>query len=189
MLNHLSKDRHKIHPCVYCLHRCWSENSLKNHEVECGKKEACRLSFPSTFTPRQKREWKKKREEEEARNKNLKNNRGYDERDVQDEDFFAESEGDDESCDEPAGVVEEDDEFLDRPENILGFRNYEKMFQLPFVIYADFECILPPVKEGEEEVIHEPSGFCIYRVSKFKKYKSRAIVYSGPDVMKSFLKF
>ena len=47
----------------------------------------------------------------------------------------------------------------------LKFKNYEKMHDIPFVIYADFECNLKPIKNniGEKTTQfqkHEPSGYC-----------------------------
>ena len=49
--------------------------------------------------------------------------------------------------------------------NILKFKNYEKIHDVPFVIYADFECSLKPIDEDIGENTHqfqkhEPSGYC-----------------------------
>ncbi|KAJ8913307.1 hypothetical protein NQ315_010975 [Exocentrus adspersus] len=41
------------------------------------------------------------------------------------------------------------------PENILKFVNFEKQLPVPFVIYADFECILKPI-QGNEPLDDKP---------------------------------
>ena len=46
----------------------------------------------------------------------------------------------------------------------LKFKNYEKMHDIPFVIYADFECNLKNIDENIGEHTkqfqkHEPSGY------------------------------
>ena len=55
--------------------------------------------------------------------------------------------------------------------SILKFQNYYKKFQVPFVIYADFECFTTPIntcQPNPEKSFtqsyqkHEPSSFCIY---------------------------
>ena len=43
-------------------------------------------------------------------------------------------------------------------DDTLQFKNYNKQFKAPFVIYADFESVL---KHVNNEEIHIPSGFCI----------------------------
>ena len=54
---------------------------------------------------------------------------------------------------------------------ILKFQNYNKQFPIPFVIYADFECVTKPMgsccPNPEKSYSynyqkHEPSGFCFY---------------------------
>ena len=44
---------------------------------------------------------------------------------------------------------------------ILKFKNYERMHDIPFVIYADFECYLKPIDENTKQFQrHKPSGYC-----------------------------
>ena len=53
----------------------------------------------------------------------------------------------------------------------LSFNNYHKQLQIPFVVYADFECFTKPMNTcspNPEDSYnynyqkHEPSGFCLY---------------------------
>ena len=53
--------------------------------------------------------------------------------------------------------------FPDKGE-VLEFRNYEKLHDTPFIIYADFECYLEPVdnrkgKNTRQFQKHKPSGY------------------------------
>jgi len=58
---------------------------------------------------------------------------------------------------------------------------------------ADFESFLKPV-DGEQQQsragrainVHEPSGFCVHRVSSFSDYQTAPYTYSGPDVIDTF---
>ena len=54
---------------------------------------------------------------------------------------------------------------------VLNFKNHVKKLQIPFVIYADFECFTKPINscqpnpnesysQGYQK--HEPSGYCLY---------------------------
>ena len=52
-----------------------------------------------------------------------------------------------------------------KKEETLKFKNYEKMHDIPFVVYADFECYLKPIDENIGENTnqfqkHEPYGYC-----------------------------
>ena len=80
----------------------------------------------------------------------------------------------------------------------LKFKNYEKMHDVPFVIYADFECYLKPIKNniGEKTTQfqkHEPSGYCylikcfddnIYK-PKLKRYTKKS---EDEDISLKFVK-
>jgi len=58
---------------------------------------------------------------------------------------------------------------------------------------ADFESFLKPV-DGEQQQtvngrvinVHEPSGFCVHRVSSFPDYQTAPYTYSGADVIDPF---
>ena len=44
-------------------------------------------------------------------------------------------------------------------DKIMTFNNWGKMLKVPLVIYADFECILPPLQNRKNKThLHEPSG-------------------------------
>ena len=79
----------------------------------------------------------------------------------------------------------------------LKFKNYEKQLSSPFVIYADFECLLPkvqscnpnPEKSSTTPVEkHVPCGYCYKIVSSNPLYSKPAVVYRGKDPVIHFLK-
>ena len=52
-----------------------------------------------------------------------------------------------------------------------------------FCIYLDMESFLIPQDNKNVKSLHEPSGFCILRTSKFKEFSKPAYTYSGLDVI------
>lgn len=74
----------------------------------------------------------------------------------------------------------------------LKFKNHAKGLKVPFVIYADFECVLQPHCETttctEKYQKHVPSGFSYIVVSSVDKYTKPAVVYRGENVMDEFMK-
>jgi len=44
-------------------------------------------------------------------------------------------------------------------DEVLKFTKFNYQFPVPFVIYADFECLLEK-NESDHSVMHVPSGFC-----------------------------
>ena len=86
--------------------------------------------------------------------------------------------------------------------NILKFKNYFKKIQVPFTIYADFECLTIPINScqpNQEESFsqsyqkHEPSGYCIY-IKALDEINANfnPIVYTkktpDEDISKNFIK-
>jgi len=78
----------------------------------------------------------------------------------------------------------------------LKFEKWEYTYPLHYVAFADFECILEPIKNEEEEEEkntkkvnkHIPVSFCYYIVGpNNEKYKG-PISYTGPDAAKIFYK-
>ena len=68
--------------------------------------------------------------------------------------------------------------------NTEYFKNYQRMQKVPFAVYADFECFLPPVdnKIGQgttQYQQHTPSGFC-YTITCMDDniYKSKTVLYT-----------
>ncbi|XP_042912888.1 uncharacterized protein [Parasteatoda tepidariorum] len=77
----------------------------------------------------------------------------------------------------------------------LSFKNMKHTQPVPFVIYADFECLTKPVdscqpnsKESYTETNqkHEPISFCYYITSTMGPYKE-PFVYRGPNAEKMFM--
>ena len=72
--------------------------------------------------------------------------------------------------------------------------NYNKKFKAPFIIYADFEALLPTTigcsksNKTTQTNTHAPCGFGIYLVSNFEKYKYEPIIYRGENCMDVFYK-
>ena len=78
---------------------------------------------------------------------------------------------------------------------ILEFNQYQKCDKAPFIIYADFECIIENIdgckNNPENSSItkvskHIPSGFSMSTISLFRSIESKHDVYRGKDCMKKF---
>ena len=81
---------------------------------------------------------------------------------------------------------------------ILKFKNYQKMHDIPFIIYVDFECYLMPVNNvignhTKQFQKHEPSGYC-YLIKCFDDniYKPKLKIYTkkseDEDISLKFIK-
>eukprot|EP01048_Picozoa_sp_COSAG05_P001620 COSAG05_NODE_56_length_23335_cov_15.221338_7_plen_165_part_00 len=53
---------------------------------------------------------------------------------------------------------------------VVQFKNFDKQYKAPFVVYADFECLTKPVSKASKNSAksytdayqnHEPCGFCV----------------------------
>ncbi|KAJ8909922.1 hypothetical protein NQ315_017226 [Exocentrus adspersus] len=82
------------------------------------------------------------------------------------------------------------------PENILKFVNFEKQLPVPFVIYADFECILKPIQGNEplddkpftvKVAEHEPYSFGFYVKCNFNDQYSKFVSYIGANSGQVFI--
>ena len=82
--------------------------------------------------------------------------------------------------------------------NTEYFKNYQRTQKVPFAVYADFECFLPPVdnKIGQGTVQyqrHTPSGFC-YTITCMDDtiYKPKTVLYTiqkeDEDIGSTFVK-
>ncbi|XP_046399469.1 uncharacterized protein LOC124165964 [Ischnura elegans] len=89
----------------------------------------------------------------------------------------------------PSKVIMPDEE-----NKILKFTNLNRFFRIPYVIYADFECLLkdvstcnPSPKESFTNVIqtHEPFSFCYMLVTPDGCQKP--ILYRGPNAARVFI--
>ena len=80
---------------------------------------------------------------------------------------------------------------------IIKYNQGEKSIKLPFVIYADLECLLEkistcqnnPNESSTTEINkHTPSGYSLFTHCSFDKSKSKLNYYRGKDCMKKFCK-
>ena len=81
--------------------------------------------------------------------------------------------------------------------NIIKYNHGEKSMKLPFVIYADLECLLEKMStcinnpnESSTTKInkHTPSGYSIFTHCSFIESKNKLNYYRGKDCMKKFSK-
>ena len=77
--------------------------------------------------------------------------------------------------------------FPTEENKILKFKNYKKKWLLPFVIYADMECMVE--ESGEENVIskHTPISIAYRVASTYLKWQRECWVYTGNDCVQQFL--
>ena len=81
--------------------------------------------------------------------------------------------------------------------NTIKYNHGEKSMKLPFVIYADLECLLEkmstcqnnPNKSSTSKINkHTPSGYSIFTSCSFDESKNKINYYRGDDCMKKFCK-
>ena len=81
--------------------------------------------------------------------------------------------------------------------NAIKYNQGEKSIKLPFVVYADLECLLEkmstcynnPEESSTTKInIHTPSGYSIFTQCSFDKSKSKLNYYRGEDCMTKFCK-
>ena len=81
--------------------------------------------------------------------------------------------------------------------NNIKYNHGEKSMKLPFVIYADLECLLQkmstcinnPNESSTTKVNkHTPSGYSIFTHCSFDESKNKLNYYRGKDCMKTFSK-
>ena len=81
--------------------------------------------------------------------------------------------------------------------NIIKYNQGEKSLKLPFIIYADLECLLEKIntcynnpEESSATKINKntPSGYSIFTHCSFDKSKNKLNYYRGDDCMKRFSK-
>ena len=80
---------------------------------------------------------------------------------------------------------------------IIKYNQGEKSIKLPFIIYADLECLLEkmntcynnPEESSTTEINkHTPSGYSLFTHCSFDKTKTKLDYYRGEDCMKKFCK-
>ena len=85
----------------------------------------------------------------------------------------------------------------DEDNKILKYVSREKPLKVPFIIYADLECLLkkintcqnnPEKSYAEKKAKHIPSGYSLVTCCSFDKSKNERKYYRGEDCMKIFCK-
>ena len=80
---------------------------------------------------------------------------------------------------------------------IIKYNHGEKSMKLPFVIYADLECLLEkmstcqnnPNKSSTAKINkHTPSGYSLFTHCSFNESKNKLNYYRGDDCVKKFCK-
>lgn len=77
-------------------------------------------------------------------------------------------------------------------DNILLFKNFKNQLDVPFVIYADFECILSKINNKNSNNVtsiqkHIPIAYSYYIKSSFDSKLNKFRTYTGNDVVKDFV--
>ena len=81
--------------------------------------------------------------------------------------------------------------------NIIKYNHGEKSMKVPFIIYADLECLLEKmstcIKNPNESSTtkinkHTPSGYSIFTSCSFDESRNKLNYYRGKDFMKKFCK-
>ena len=88
-------------------------------------------------------------------------------------------------------------EMPTKDNNIIKYNHGEKSMKLPFVIYADLECLLenmstyrnnPNKSSTTKRNKHTPSGYSSFTHCSFDESKNKLNYYRGDDCMKKFCK-
>ena len=85
----------------------------------------------------------------------------------------------------------------DENNKILRYIHGEKSLKVPFIIYADLECLLkkidtcknnPEKPYTEKKAKHKPSGYSLVTCCSFDKFKNKRKYYRGKDFIEMFCK-
>ena len=85
----------------------------------------------------------------------------------------------------------------DENNKILKYNLWEKSLKVPFIIYADLECLLqkinscqnnPKKSYTEKKVMHKPSGYSLVTCCSFDKSKTEWNYYRRKDCPEIFCK-
>lgn len=80
---------------------------------------------------------------------------------------------------------------------VIQFSHYERMQNMPYVIYADFESLLKPIttdgSRAESNTLtlqqHVPAAFAYYVVCSYDSSLNKYVSYRGPDCVEKFLEY
>ena len=86
---------------------------------------------------------------------------------------------------------------LPKKGTMLEFKNYHRMEEVPFFVYADFECFIKPMQSCEpnpessytkQYQKHEPSSFCYYiKCFDDEVYEPKLVRYTGECAVQKFV--
>ena len=88
-------------------------------------------------------------------------------------------------------------EMPTKDNNIIKYNHGEKSMKVPFIIYADLECLLekmstcinnPNESSTTKRNKHTPSGYSIFTSCSFDESRNKLNYYRGKDCMKKFCK-
>ena len=88
-------------------------------------------------------------------------------------------------------------EMPTKDNNIINYNHGEKSMKVPFILYADLECLLEktstcinnPNESSTTKINkHTPSGYSIFTSCSFDESKNKLNYYRGKDCMKKFCK-
>ena len=92
-------------------------------------------------------------------------------------------------------------EIYPKPGKTTKFKNYERLHDVPFAVYADFECFVKPLETEEKDPSksfttkyqsHIPSGFCyVIKCMDETVYPTKTVIktasHEGEDMGKAFV--
>ena len=80
---------------------------------------------------------------------------------------------------------------------MLKFKNYDRSENVPFIVYADFECFIKPIQSCDPDdkesytkqyQKHEPSSFCYYiKCFDDEVYEPKLVSHRGEDAAQKFV--
>ena len=85
----------------------------------------------------------------------------------------------------------------DENKKILKYVPGEKALKVPFIIYADLECLIHKINicsnnldksYTEKKAVHKPSGYSLVTCCSFDKSRNERKYYRRKDCMKMFCK-
>ena len=89
-------------------------------------------------------------------------------------------------------------EMPNKDNNLIKYNQGDKSLKLPFIIYANLECLLkkidtcqnnPDLSSTTKINQHIPSGYSIYTSYSFDKSNNKLSYYRGKDCMRRFCKY
>src|SRR3989441_10662215 len=166
LLSYASAHANKSFPCLYCLHRYYSQFALDRHLPLCTAHAPCRIIFPSNKI------------------KVIKGRKIAANDDDDDDADFGPHQTMDELLEVDADVKKELELIAAIaegrcPENILCYKQQQYEFVVPFCVYADFESFI------DSNDVHRVSGFCTLLTSTYLD-NELPYCYSGTDPLKRF---